>query len=114
MIAYYLSGIIRGKKKPVVKTAEAKLNPLQRIVYTGLKILIIPVLVTTGFLYLFHNELAAAGLNWVSLGAIAAVHTLGALLMFAFMIVHVYLVTTGKHPLDSIKAMITGWEDLDE
>jgi thiosulfate reductase cytochrome b subunit len=114
MIGYYLSGIFRGKKKPVAKTAEAKLNPLQRIVYTGLKILIIPVLVTTGFLYLFHNELAGAGFGWISLGVIAAIHMFAALLMLAFMIAHIYLVTTGKRPLDSIKAMITGWEDLDE
>jgi thiosulfate reductase cytochrome b subunit len=42
---------------------------------------------------------------------VAFFHTLAAFLMLAFLIVHVYLTTTGHSPLAHIKAMITGWED---
>jgi thiosulfate reductase cytochrome b subunit len=34
--------------------------------------------------------------------------------MLAFLIVHVYLATTGHTPFAHIKAMITGWEDVGE
>jgi len=38
---------------------------------------------------------------------------LGAWLFTAFIIMHVYLTTTsGHYPLDGIKAMITGWEEV--
>ena len=40
-------------------------------------------------------------------------HALGAWLFAAFILVHVYLTTTsGRRPLDGIKAMITGWEEV--
>jgi hypothetical protein len=41
----------------------------------------------------------------------ATLHTLGAFLMLIFLIVHVYLTTTGHTPLAHIRAMVSGWED---
>ena len=38
---------------------------------------------------------------------------MGAFVLLAFVIAHVYLTTTGDKPLTSIKAMLTGWEVLD-
>ena len=31
-----------------------------------------------------------------------------------FLVVHVYMTTTGKTPTSNIKAMITGYEELDD
>jgi thiosulfate reductase cytochrome b subunit len=45
---------------------------------------------------------------------VALVHTGAAFLMPAFVVVHVYLTTTGHTMFAHIMAMITGWEDLDE
>ena len=39
-------------------------------------------------------------------------HTLGAWLFAAFLILHIYLTTTGPTPLSNLRAMITGWETL--
>ncbi len=113
MIAYYVGGIFRGDKKPVHKTTREKLNPLQRLTYTGLLILVIPVLVGTGFLYLYFNELSADGWG-VSLDFVATIHTLGAFLMVAFLLAHIYMTTTGDTLTSNIAAMITGHEDLNE
>jgi thiosulfate reductase cytochrome b subunit len=38
----------------------------------------------------------------------------GAFFIFAFVVVHVYMTTTGHTVLAHIKAMITGWEDIEE
>ena len=49
--------------------------------------------------------------DWLALEAVALAHTGGAFLMLIFLIVHVYLTTTGHTPLAHIRAMITGWEE---
>jgi PAS domain S-box-containing protein len=111
---YYIGGIFRNAPHPTNKTVYNKFNPLQRIIYFGLKILIIPVMVITGFLYLyFHYPQFGVEVN--SLKPIALVHTLGAFSLVAFVIAHVYLTTvTGVKPWSSIAAMITGWEEMGE
>lgn len=51
---------------------------------------------------------------WLPFESVALVHTAAAYIVMAFMIVHVYLTTTGRTPLSNIKAMLTGWEVLEE
>jgi Ni,Fe-hydrogenase I cytochrome b subunit len=53
-------------------------------------------------------------LNLGSVEPIALLHTIGAFLLIAFIVAHIYLTTTGHTPTSNIKAMITGWEDLEE
>jgi thiosulfate reductase cytochrome b subunit len=115
MVRFYTVGIFRHEPHPVKKSQISKLNPLQRIAYLGLKILVIPVLVTSGFLYFFYNDIATGGLfaNNAMLGTIVAVHTFAAYLLIAFMFGHIYLTTTGHTPTSNIKAMVTGWEEIE-
>ncbi len=67
----------------------------------------------TGFLYLFYNDWTAWGLTDLQLDWVATGHTIGAFLMLAFLVSHLYLATTGHTPTAHIKAMITGWEEAD-
>jgi len=46
------------------------------------------------------------------LGFLVPFHSLLAWLFAAFLILHIYLTTTGHTPLASIKAMISGWEKV--
>jgi cytochrome b subunit of formate dehydrogenase len=48
------------------------------------------------------------------LESIAFWHTLGAILLMIFLVVHVYMTTTGKTPTSNINAMITGYEELED
>jgi len=66
----------------------------------------------TGGLYLFYADWSALGLDFLSLKWIATGHTLGAFLMLAFLISHLYLATTGHKIHSQVMAMITGWEDM--
>ncbi len=115
MIAFYVTGIFKGAPHPVRKHRMAKLNPLQRLAYFGFKVLIIPVQVTSGALYYYYPNLQHS-LGWppATLWVIAVVHVLGAFGLVAFLIGHVYLTTTGHTPLTNIKAMLTGWEELED
>jgi thiosulfate reductase cytochrome b subunit len=112
---YYLVGIFRHAPHPTRKTVLSKLNPLQRLVYAGLKVLVIPLMVASGLVYMFYrypqrHEVVA--LNMKGLRTIALLHTAGAFFLVAFFIAHVYLVTTGQTITSNLKAMITGYEDL--
>lgn len=112
-ISFYLSGIFKNAPHPTGKSLLSKLNPLQRIVYGGLKVLVFPVMFITGFLYYFFHY-PVQGVELSSLETIAVLHTLGAFAVVAFTVVHLYLITTGRTVTSNLKAMITGWEEIDE
>ncbi|MCK6605364.1 MAG: cytochrome b/b6 domain-containing protein [Ignavibacteriaceae bacterium] len=114
-INFYLLGIFKGSPHPFKKTTLSKLNPLQRLTYLGLKLLVIPVMVTTGLLYLYYRypqNTKIEALNIDSLAPIAILHTIGAFLLVAFIIAHLYLITTGESVTSNLNAMITGYENL--
>jgi thiosulfate reductase cytochrome b subunit len=112
---YYVWGIFTGAPHPYKKTVQRKHNPLQRLTYLGLLAFILPTLWVSGILYLFHAQWAVIGLDGLlSLQWVARVHVAAAFLVLLFLIVHVYLTTTGHTPTAHIKTMITGWEDVDE
>jgi len=116
-IDFYLAGIFRNAPHPTKRTVLSKLNPLQRLVYLGLKILVIPVMVISGLLYMFYRYPQKDGgievLNINSIEPIALLHTLGAFLLIAFVIAHLYLITTGSTVTSNLKAMITGFEETE-
>ncbi len=81
---YYLFGIFRNAPHPTRKTVLSKLNPLQKLVYAGLKVLVIPRMVVSGLLYMFYRypqRHEVLGLNVDGLEPIALVHTAGAFLL---------------------------------
>ena len=114
---YYVFGIFRNAPHPTKKTVLSKLNPLQKLVYAGLKVLVIPVMVMSGLLYMFYRypqRYDVLSLNVHSLEWIAVVHTAGAFLLLSFLVAHLYLITTGHTVTSNLKAMLTGYEELAE
>ncbi|GAB4360539.1 MAG: cytochrome b/b6 domain-containing protein [Gammaproteobacteria bacterium] len=114
MVRYYLTGIFTNAPHPFRQTTLRKHNPLQRLAYLFVKLLINPLIWITGLLYLFYADWADWGLGWLDLEWVAIAHTIGAFLMLIFFIVHVYLATAGHTPTSHIKAMITGWEEVED
>ncbi|MBN1767537.1 MAG: cytochrome b/b6 domain-containing protein [Prolixibacteraceae bacterium] len=116
-ILYYAYGMFKGEPHPTKKTELSKMNPLQRLVYLGFKLFLIPVTIISGILYMFHKTIDANDVVVVEdipLHGIAFWHTLGAFLLMVFLVVHVYMTTTGHTPTSNIKAMLTGYEDVDD
>ena len=114
MIKYYLTGIFTHAPHPFRVTQLSKHNPLQRLAYLGVKLLINPLIWITGVLLLFYADWPAWGIGHWPLGNVALLHTIGALMMLLFLIAHIYLGSTGHTWSAHYKAMITGWEDLEE
>ncbi|NOY69971.1 MAG: cytochrome B [Deltaproteobacteria bacterium] len=111
---YYAYGIFLGEPHPVPARKESKHNPLQRLTYLGVAAILLPAQMLSGFIYWSYNSWDAWGLNFLSLGIVAMVHTALAFALLSFVIIHVYMTTTGHTVFDHIKAMITGWENVEE
>ena len=114
VIRYYMYGIFRGESHPVPKRKDAKHNPLQRLVYLSLAAMLLPIQMATGFLFWSYNSWGEWGLGWMSLYVIATIHLAGAFAILSFLVVHIYMITTGHTIFAHTRAMITGWEEVEE
>ncbi len=111
-IKYYLIDIFKGRPHPFVKAEDKKLNPLQRITYFALKTILLPLSIISGIIYAFPNQTKTFFND--SIATPALLHTVGSFAMICFLIIHVYMTTTGGTLFSYIKAMITGWEEVDQ
>ncbi len=108
---YYAWGIFRGEEHPYRKLFWRKHNPLQALAYLLLKVVLFPAIWISGIPYLLYGvwrEQAGAWLEsvvWLHVGAAYAV--------LAFVITHVYLLTTGHSFVGHVKPMITGYDEVD-
>jgi len=111
---YYVSGIFKGEPHPFEKRPDDRMNPIQKLTYFGILNVLLPLQIVTGGLMwgVQHwPEFAAAvgGLPWL-----APFHTLLAWLFGTFIVGHVYLTTTGATPLEAIRGMVTGYEEVED
>ena len=113
VVRYYAWGIFKGEPHPVPKRKDAKHNPLQRLTYLSVAAFLLPLQMLTGFLYWGYNQWAGWGLPAIDLGIMAILHTAVAFAILQFLVIHVYMTTTGHSIFAHIKAMITGWEAVD-
>ena len=114
VIKYYTYGIFRGQPHPVPKRKEAKHNPLQRLAYLSLAAFLLPIQMTTGFLYWSYNSWNEWGLTFLSLDILATIHLAGGFAILSFLIGHLYMITTGHTVMTHTRAMISGWELVEE
>jgi thiosulfate reductase cytochrome b subunit len=114
MVRYYAFGIFTHAEHPFRKTPEQKHNPLQRLAYLAFLSVMSPIIWGSGLLYLYYAEWGAFGMDrYLSLEWVAFLHTLGAFMILSFFFIHVYMTTTGHTVTAHIKAMITGWDEVD-
>jgi thiosulfate reductase cytochrome b subunit len=112
-LRYYLVGMFKGEPHPFVRGPEQKLNVLQQLTYLGILNVLLPAQLITGVLMWRASHWASLVDALGGLRMIATVHVGVAWLFVAFVIMHVYLTTTGHTPLAHIKAMIVGYDTPD-
>lgn len=110
---YYAVGIFRGEPHPFEKRPDQKLNPLQRLAYLFLKLFLYPGQMITGVLLFLYPWWLALGIKKTFPGVVYW-HMIGAFAFLFFLIIHVYLTTTGKPWYSHIRGMILGWEEYEE
>ena len=104
VIHFYAVGIFRGEAHPSKPTIRRKHNPLQRLSYLFLKLVINPAIWITGVLYLSVNQ------TGLPLENVAWAHVVAGYAMAVFVVIHLYMATTGETVGAYLKAMVTGYE----
>ncbi len=110
---FYAWGIFRGERHPYRKAYWRKHNPLQALAYLGLKLALFPAIWISGIAYLVYPvwqglPRASEALSWIALA-----HTATAYLILAFIIIHIYLLTTGHSFREHVMPMFTGFDAVD-
>ena len=111
---YYGYGLFLGEENPHHSTPDNKFNPMQQMAYLAIMMLLIPLQLGTGLL--LWDVKAFQG--WINvLGGIKivdSIHVFLFLFFTSFLFVHVYLATLGHTVSAHIKAMFTGYEEVEE
>ncbi len=111
---YYISGIFKGEEHPFEKRPDSRMNPIQKMTYFGILNVLLPLQIITGALMWsvqrFPDFTNALG----GLPFLAPLHSLVAWTFGTFIIVHVYMTTTGATPLEAMRAMVTGYEEVEK
>lgn len=110
---FYVQGIFKGEHHPFEKNPENRTNPLQRATYFGILNVLLPLQILSGVL-MWGIQRWPGVTGWFGgLPLLAPFHTLIAWTFASFMIAHVYLTTTGASPLEAMRGMVTGWEEVE-
>jgi Ni/Fe-hydrogenase b-type cytochrome subunit len=110
---YYISGIFKGEGHPFEKRPDNRMNPIQKATYFGILNVLLPLQILTGAL-MWSVQKFLPITNWFGgLPFLAPLHSLVAWMFATFIIVHVYMTTTGATPLEATRAMITGYEEVE-
>jgi len=105
---YYLWGIFVGSPHPYPHSEERKFNPLQKMFYLAVMYLLFPILAVTGWALLFPGRLPEAMFGVPGIGLWALAHTYIGYFVSLFMVIHVYLGTTGSTPGALFRFMWSG------
>jgi formate dehydrogenase gamma subunit len=110
---YYLRDIFKGLPAPFRRTADRKLNVLQQITYFSLLNVLFPLQIVTGVLIWLVGTYPSFGPMVRGLSIIAPLHNLGSWMFISFLIMHIYLATTGHTVLAHVRGMIDGYEEVE-
>lgn len=108
-VHYYTYGIFHNEPHPFHVSAELKFNVLQQLSYLGVMYGLMPVLILSGWSFLFSPYLPENLFSIPSTWAVAMTHLTVAYLLVLFLLVHLYVITTGETLTTNLKAMLTGW-----
>lgn len=104
---YY--AFVLPRQRPTEGAAHARhFNPLQQCVYLLTLFLVTPVIAVTGVLYLFPQRMPAHVLGYAGLWPVALVHTLFAIFVAVFLLVHIYLALAAAPKAANLRMMVTG------
>ena len=110
-VAYYTYHFFRGRPNPFQPSQERRFNALQKIAYSFIMFIAMPLIIITGILsgniMDFYGLISLAG----GVRVIDAVHVITGYIFVIYLIVHLYMATLGKKLTSHTKAMITGYED---
>ena len=109
---YYMWGMFHGMKAPYPLSEKRKFNPLQKYFYIIIMYIAIPLVVLTGFALLFPEIIVERMYNISGVLITAVLHSALGFLISMFLVIHIYVSSIGKSPLENFKSILTGWHHI--
>jgi len=109
---YYMVGIFKGEGHPFEKRPDSRMNPIQKATYFAILNVLLPLQMLTGVL-MWGVQKWPEITNWFGgLPWLAPFHSFVAWTFASFIVGHVYMTTTGATPLEAMRGMVTGYEEV--
>jgi len=113
-LQYYGYGIFKGDPTPHHLSAYHKFNALQSMTYQIIMLLLVPLQFVTGVLLWDLKRFSGAVELFGGVRVVDTVHVLLFIFFTAFIFIHPYLASLGHTPSAHFKAMISGYEDVED
>ena len=110
---FYMSGIFKHERHPFEKQPDSRMNPIQKATYFGILNVLLPLQIITGALMWGVQRWPEIASWFGGLPVLAPFHSLVAWTFATFIVGHVYMTTTGATPLEAMRGMITGYEEVE-
>ncbi|MBC8343478.1 MAG: cytochrome b/b6 domain-containing protein [Bacteroidetes bacterium] len=108
---FYIYGIFKHEDTPFPTSENMKFNPLQQFSYVLALFIGLPIVILTGWAYLFPEIVILKIFNLSGLLVNDLVHITIGFILSIFMFIHIYLCTIGPSVKNTFKSMITGWHE---
>jgi len=110
-LSYYIHGLFQGSTNPFVPSPESRFNALQKLAYSFIMIVAMPIIIITGIIFGnimdFYGIIRSTG----GIRVLDAIHVIVGYVFLIYLIVHLYMATLGRTPFSHTKAMFTGHEE---
>jgi thiosulfate reductase cytochrome b subunit len=111
-IGYYTSGLFKHEQPPFPLSEKRKFNPMQKVSYLIVMYFFVPGLIITGLGLLFPETIIENVYSVSGIFLTAIFHASLGFLVSIFLIVHLYVASIGKNPLNNFKSIINGYHDI--
>jgi thiosulfate reductase cytochrome b subunit len=113
-LVYYGYGIFKGHPNPHHVSAYRKFNALQSMSYQIVMMVLVPIQFYTGLVLWDLHRFAGTVELLGGARVVDTIHVVLCIFFVAFILVHVYLTTLGHTATAHVKAMITGYEEVED
>ena len=109
---YYAFGMFKGETHPFPLSEKRKFNPLQKLSYVVVMYIFVPFVIVSGFALLFPEIIIDRVYSLSGVLVTAVTHSAAGFLISVFLIIHLYVASTGKNPAENFKSIINGWHNI--
>ena len=99
-------------KPPYPISEKRKFNPLQKYAYVMVMYMAVPVVIVSGIALLFPEIILDKVYAFSGVFVTAVVHSAMGFFISIFLMIHLYIASIGKSPLENFKSIITGWHQI--
>lgn len=109
---YYAWGMFHGMKAPYPLSERRKFNPLQKYFYLLVMYIAVPLVIISGIGLMFPELIFNQIYEISGVLITAVVHSAMGFFISIFLVIHIYVSSIGKSPIDNFKSIISGWHHI--